>query len=89
MTILYILLAVALVALIVLVVLFFLKKKKAKAAAAQAGETAWRPAAMRSRCWCTQPSARLSAAKLEQGAKIANLPVYLLMGDPAAPRPAS
>jgi len=33
--------------------------------------------------------AKLSAAKLEQGAKIANLPVYLLMGQSGSTKPAS
>ena len=79
MIILYVLLAVALVALIVLVVLFFLKKKKAKAAAAQAGEP-MAPGGDEISVLVHAAEAKLSAAKLEQGAKIANLPVYLLMG---------
>ena len=83
MTILYVLLAVALVALIVLVVLFFVKKKKAKAAAAQAGEPV-APGGDEISLLVHAAEARLSAAKLEQGARIANLPVYLLMGQPGA-----
>ena len=79
MIILYVLLAVALVALIVLVILFFLKKKKAKTAAAQAGEP-MAPGGDEISVLVHAAEAKLSAAKLEQGAKIANLPVYLLMG---------
>ncbi len=83
MTILYILLAVALVALIVLVILLFLRKKKAKAAAAQAGEP-MAPGGDEISVLVHAADARLSAAKLELGAKIANLPVYLLMGQPGS-----
>ncbi len=79
MTVLYILLAVALVALIVLVVLFFVKKKKAEAAANQPGGPAGFGEDEIS-LLVRAAEARLSAAKLEQGARIANLPVYILMG---------
>jgi len=78
-TILFILLAVAVVALIVLVILFFLKKKKAKAAAAQSGEPAG-PGGDEISVLVHAAEAKLSAAKLEQGAKIGNLPVFVLMG---------
>ena len=82
MTILYIVLAVALVALIVLVVILLIRKKKAKAAA-QAGEP-MAPGGDEISLLVHAAEARLSAAKLEQGAKVANLPVYLLMGLPGA-----
>ncbi len=83
MTTLYILLAVALVALIVLVILLILRKQKAKAAAAQAGEPT-APGGDEISVLVHAAEARLSAAKLEQGAKIANLPVYLLIGQQGA-----
>jgi type VI secretion system protein ImpL len=82
-TTLYILLAVALVALIVLVILFFVKKKKARAAAAQSEEPT-APGGDEISVLVHAAEAKLSAAKLEQGAKIANLPVYLLMGQPGS-----
>ncbi|MGB7760984.1 MAG: type VI secretion protein IcmF/TssM N-terminal domain-containing protein, partial [Bryobacteraceae bacterium] len=83
MTILYILFAVVLVALIVLVTVFLVKKKKADAAAAQSGEPA-APGGDEVSVLVHAAEARLSAAKLEEGARIANLPVYLLMGLPGS-----
>lgn len=79
MTILYILLAVALVALIVLVIVFMSKKKKAAAAAAQPGEPVG-PGGDEISVLVHAAEAKLSAAKLEEGARIGNLPVYVLMG---------
>ena len=78
MTTLYILLAVALVALIVLVIFFHLKKKNAKAAA-QPGEPTG-PGGDEISLLVRAAEAKLSAANLEHGAKIGNLPVYVLMG---------
>ncbi|HEY1217607.1 MAG: ImcF-related family protein [Bryobacteraceae bacterium] len=83
MTILYIAFAVALVALIVLVTVFFLKKRKAKAAAAEPSEPT-APGGDEISVLIHAAEARLSAAKLEEGARIANLPVYLLMGQPGS-----
>ncbi len=39
------------------------------------------PAAMKSSLLVREAEAKLAAAKLEQGARVANLPVYLLMGE--------
>ena len=82
MTTLYILFAVALVALIVLVVLFYLRKKKS-AAAAQAGEPE-APGGDEISSLVHAAEARLSGSKLVSGARIGNLPVYLLMGQPGS-----
>jgi type VI secretion system protein ImpL len=82
-TILYVLLAVALVALIVLVIVFFVRKKKAKAAAAQAGDPV-APGGDEISLLIHAAEAKLSAARLAEGARIANLPVILLMGQPGS-----
>jgi type VI secretion system protein ImpL len=81
-TTLYILLAVALVALIVLVVLYFVKKKKDKAAA-ESGEPV-APGGDDVSLLIHAAEAKLSAARIAEGARIANLPVYLLMGEPGS-----
>ncbi len=76
---LYIILGVTLVALIVLVVLFLIKRKKAKAEAA--GEEATAPGGDEISILIREAEARLAAARIEKGAKVANLPAFLLMGD--------
>jgi type VI secretion system protein ImpL len=83
-TLLYILLAVVLVALIVLVVFFFIKRKKDKAAAAAAAGEPVAPGGDEIALLIHAAEAKLSAAKLAEGAKLANLPVYLLVGQPGS-----
>jgi len=83
LTTLYILLAVALVALIVLVILYFVSRKKAKTAAAQAGEPV-APGGDEISLLIHAADNKLSAAKLAGGARIANLPTYILMGQPGS-----
>jgi len=80
---LYIVLGVTLVALIVVGVIFFLKKRKEKkaAAAAASGEVV-APGGDEISVLIHEAESKLAAAKLEQGAKVGNLPVFLLMGDP-------
>ena len=81
MTWLYIILAVVVLLLIVLTVLWFLqKKKKARLAAADANDS---PAASGDEIalLIREAETRLSAAKLEQGARVGNLPVYILLGE--------
>ena len=80
MTTLFILLAVVVVVLIVLVILFYLRKKKAKAAADRAGQPA-APGADEIALLARAAEAKLSASKIEHGAKIGDLPVYILMGE--------
>ena len=80
MTLLYILLALVVVALVVLVVVFYLKKKKAKAAADRPGDTA-APGGDEISLLVRAAEAKLSASKIEHGAKIGDLPVYVLMGE--------
>jgi type VI secretion system protein ImpL len=76
---LYIILAAALLVLIVLVVLFFLQKKKQKQApAAGAEDTA--PGGDEISLMIREAEAKLAGAKIE-GARVATLPVYLLLGD--------
>src|SRR5438874_13374726 len=77
---LYIILAITLVLLIALVVVWLYQRKKAKAAAAASEEPAG-PGGDEISLLIHEAEAKLSAAKLEQGGRIGNLPVYLLMGD--------
>jgi type VI secretion system protein ImpL len=83
MSTLYIVIAVAVVLLIALLVVYLVqqrKKKKAAAAGAEGGEPAG-PGGDEISTLVKEAEAKLAAAKLEQGARIANLPVYLLMGE--------
>jgi type VI secretion system protein ImpL len=82
---LYIVIGVILLALIVLLVVYFIlrkKKKKAEALAAESSETA-APGDDEIALLVREAENKLAAAKIE-GAKAANLPVYLLAGDAAA-----
>ncbi|MBZ5619131.1 MAG: hypothetical protein LAQ69_10475, partial [Acidobacteriia bacterium] len=81
MLVLYIVMGVIVVALIVLTVIYFQKKKKEKQAAAAGGEVV-APGGDDISVLIHEAEGKLSAAKLEQGAKVANLPVYLIMGEP-------
>ena len=77
---LYIVLALALVLLIVLVVLFFVQKKKQARTAAAASFEDSAPGGDEISLLIREAEARLAGAKIE-GAKVATLPVYLLIGD--------
>jgi len=84
MTALYSILAVTLVTLVVLVIVWLrVKKQKAQAAAAQGDEPAG-PGGDEIGLLIREAENRLAAAKLEQGARVGNLPVYILMGDSGA-----
>ena len=83
MPILLIILGVILVALIVLTVIYLRKKKQAKAAEAGEGDVA-APGGDEISVLIHQAEAKLSAAKLEVGGKVANLPVYIVMGEPGS-----
>jgi type VI secretion system protein ImpL len=78
-TTLYIILGVTLVALIVLSVLYFIKKKKAKEDAGAEETNA--PGGDEMSLLIREAEARLAAARIEKGAKVANLPAFVLMGD--------
>jgi type VI secretion system protein ImpL len=79
---LYIVLGITLVALITLLVIWFIKRKRAKAAEA-AGDQAG-PGGDEISILIREAETRLSAAKLEAGAKVGNLPVFLVLGEPGS-----
>jgi type VI secretion system protein ImpL len=78
---LYIIIGVVVVALIVLVTIYFLQKRKAKKAAEAMGDQGAAPGGDDISVLIHEAEAKLSAAKLEN-AKVGNLPVYLIVGDP-------
>jgi type VI secretion system protein ImpL len=80
MTLIYIVLGVTLLLIIALVVVLLIRRKKAKAAAAEAEE----PAAGGDEIGhlIKEAEAKLSAAKVQRGARVGNLPLLLLMGEP-------
>jgi type VI secretion system protein ImpL len=82
MTALYVILGVAVVALIVLTILYFRNKKKAAKAAAQEADSGLAPGGDEIAVLIHQAEAKLAAAKLGQSAKVGNLPVFLVMGEP-------
>src|ERR1017187_835906 len=77
----YIIMGVTVVALIVLTVIYFRKKKKEKLAAAAAGDGV-APGGDEISVLIHEAERKLAAAKLEQGAKVGSLPVFLIMGEP-------
>ena len=85
MTPLYIVLAVAVVALIVLVTILLIqrskKKKKERQMAQMAGEEAQGPGADEISLLVRDADAKIAAAKIQPGARLATLPAYLIMGD--------
>lgn len=84
MTPLYIVIGVVIVALIALIVVYLIqqkKKKKALAAEAAASGEAPAPGDDEISQLIHEAENKLTAAKLEQGARIGTLPVYLLLGD--------
>jgi len=85
MTILYVVLAVALVALIVLLTVFLIQRKKKKAAQAAAfGEPGAAEGGDEIAALVRDADARIAAAKIQPGARVATLPAYLIMGDTGA-----
>ncbi len=82
MSTLYIVIGVAVLLLIALLVVYLVqqKKKKKAAALAEGGEPAG-PGGDEISTLVKEAEGRLAAAKLEQGARVANLPVYVLMGE--------
>jgi len=80
MTSLYVILGITILALVLLVILWFYLKKRDKRGAGGAEE---QPASGGEEIEQTvrEAEAKLVAAKLEQGARIANLPVFLLLGN--------
>ncbi|HWC97725.1 MAG TPA: ImcF-related family protein [Candidatus Sulfopaludibacter sp.] len=78
---LYIVIAVAVLLLIVLLVVFLVQRSKKKKKAAAEGEDANAPGGDEISLLIKDAETKLSTAKLEQGARVANLPVYVLMGD--------
>ncbi len=82
MTPLYIVIGVVVIALIVLTIIYFIqRRKKKRALAAESGEQA-APGDDEISQLVQEAEKKLAGAKLEQGARIATLPVFLLLGDP-------
>ena len=82
---LYIILAITLVALLALVVLYFyLQNKQKKALAGAAPDEPAGPGGDEIDALIREAEGRLAAGKLEQGARVGNLPVYLVLGDSGA-----
>lgn len=79
---LYIILAAAVVVLVVLLVLFLLQRKKQKSAAAAGAAEDSAPGGDEISLLIREAEAKLAGAKIE-GARVATLPVYLLLGDPS------
>jgi type VI secretion system protein ImpL len=79
---LYMLLAMAAIGLVVLVVIYLRQRKKARLAAAFEGEDPL-SASDEAALLVHDAEAKLAAAKLGPGARVASLPVYILMGDPS------
>ena len=85
---LYFLLIAAVVAIVVLVVIYLRQRKKAKLAAAFESEEAL-SASDEVALLVHDAEAKLAAAKLGPGARVGNLPVYILMGDPSSTKTSS
>jgi type VI secretion system protein ImpL len=85
---LYILLIAAAIGIVVLVVVYLVQRKKARAAAGFAPDEPV-PANDEIALLIRDAEARLAAAKLGQGARVGNLPVYILMGDPSSAKTSS
>src|SRR5580704_2858568 len=77
---LYIIMGVTVVALIVLTVFYFRKKKKERLAAAAGGEVV-APGGDEISVLIHEAEKKLAAAKLEKGAKVGSLPVFLVVGE--------
>ena len=85
MTILYVVLAVTLVALIVLLVVLLIQRKKKKAAEAAAfGEPGAAEGSDEISSLVRDADAKIAAAKIQPGARVATLPAYLILGDTGA-----
>jgi len=80
MTALYIGVGVIIVALIILLVLYFRNPRRARAAAA--ADAGGAPGSDEISVLIHEAEAKLWAAKLAQGKRVGNLPIYVLMGEP-------
>lgn len=81
---LYIMLAVTLVALVALIVIWLVQRKRnARRVAAENGEPV-SASGDEVAALIREAETRLAGAKLEQGARVGNLPVYIVMGDTGA-----
>lgn len=80
MSTLYIVLAVAVVLLVVLLIVYLMQQKKKAAQAGGAVEDSG-PGGDEISLLIRDAEAKLASAKLEQGARVANLPVYLILGE--------
>jgi type VI secretion system protein ImpL len=83
MSTLYIVIAAAVLLLIVLLVVFLVQQKKKKKKQAEIEDPGGLSGDEIS-VLIKEAETKLSAAKLEQGARVGNLPVYVLMGDPGS-----
>lgn len=81
MTTLYIVLGIAVVVLIVLTILFFLQQKKKSRATATGADEAAGAGGDEISLLIGEANNRLGSAKAEPNARVANLPVYVVMGD--------
>jgi type VI secretion system protein ImpL len=85
MTILYVVLAVTLVALIVLLTVFVIHRKQEKATqVAGSGEPYSGDGSDEISSLVRDADAKLAAARIQPGARVATLPAYLIMGDSGA-----
>jgi type VI secretion system protein ImpL len=85
MTTLYVVLAVTLVALIVSLVVYLIQRKRKQAAqAAGSGEQPSGEGADEISSLVRDADAKLAAARIQPGARVATLPAYLVMGDSGA-----
>jgi type VI secretion system protein ImpL len=78
---LYIVIGAAAVLLIALVVVYLVQQKKKKARAAAESDEPAGPGGDEISLLVKEAENKLATAKLEQGARLGNLPVYILMGD--------
>ncbi|SPE36531.1 ImcF domain protein [Candidatus Sulfopaludibacter sp. SbA3] len=78
---LYIVIGVAAVLLIALVIVYLIQQKKKKARLAAASDEPSGPGGDEISLLIKEAETKLATGKLEQGARVGNLPVYLVMGD--------
>src|ERR1035438_3601699 len=81
MSTLYIVLVVAVVLLIALVIIVLVQQKKKKARAAAESDEPAGPGGDEISILVKEAENKLAASKVAQGARVGNLPVYILMGD--------
>src|SRR5579863_9974373 len=78
---LYIVIGVAVLLLVVLLIVYLVQQRKKKKAAGAEPEEAMGPGGDEISLLIREAENKLAAAKLEQGGRVANLPLYLLMGE--------